>query len=466
MNKNFSFGISSLDMLLADALVPGTLMVIAGHPGSGKTTLASTICASNAERGHKCLYITFQEDREKLLDNMEKLGIKIKQLEQKNMVNFINMPAMLDVEDAVKEISSLLHEHDSKILVVDSLNSLLMHVESSRSRAILQNFFYNVSRMTGGLIILVAELPLGSDRLDLGSAEFIADIVLVLKHNIERGLIARSMEFRKVRGTPITIAEAPFSIISGKGIQVWAPMVPELAEEREAFVMPCRLLEETIHFIRRGEVLFFSYPPDARVAEQALGIAPLLLSFARLNNLKIVFISYRYPGSTIKHVYTDIIASRLGFDRNTVAKVFDEHIVFRGLNPYSFSIGELMARVSEIISEAGGADVLALHATELHYLVENPDRYVSFLSNYLNHLRSKGVSTIILGSNVSDNYYNLNAILADIIVSYRKGCGEEPAKCYTLIWRKGGDTQHVLPSEDTIGCIREAYENIKEMIQK
>jgi len=459
-------GVKELDDLIGGGFHHPSMIVIAGHPGSGKTTLASTICASNAEKGHKCLYLTFQEDREKLLDNMEKLGIKMKQLEQKGMVSFIDMPTMLDVEDAVKEISSLINKHGFKILVVDSLNSLLMNVESSRSRAILQNFFYNVSRLTSGLIILVAELPLGSDRLDLGSVEFIADIVLVLKHKIERELIARSMEFRKVRGASITVAETPFSIISGKGIQVWTPIVPELAEEREEFVMPCRLLRETIRFIRRGEVLFFSYPPDVRVAEQTLGIAPLLLSFAKLNNLKVVFISYRYPGSTIKNLYTDIIASKLGVDKDTVAKLIDKHMVFRGLNPYSFSIGELMARVSEIISEAGGADVLVLHATELHYLVEDPDRYVSFLSNHLNHLKSRGVSTIILGSKVSDNYYNLNTILADIVASYRRNNKREPTEHYTLIWRKGGDTYHILPSENIVECVKEAYKSIKEMIQK
>jgi len=59
----FIYGVEGLDKLLSGTLRPSTLTVISGHPGSGKTTLTSTICYANALKGRKCLYISFQEDR-------------------------------------------------------------------------------------------------------------------------------------------------------------------------------------------------------------------------------------------------------------------------------------------------------------------------------------------------------------------------------------------------------------------
>ena len=43
-DTEYVFGINELDELLGSSLSPRSMVVIAGHPGSGKTTLASTIC--------------------------------------------------------------------------------------------------------------------------------------------------------------------------------------------------------------------------------------------------------------------------------------------------------------------------------------------------------------------------------------------------------------------------------------
>lgn len=57
MNTKFVFGIETLDEHLGSSIAYGALAVVAGHPGAGKTTLASTICYRNALQGRKCLYI-------------------------------------------------------------------------------------------------------------------------------------------------------------------------------------------------------------------------------------------------------------------------------------------------------------------------------------------------------------------------------------------------------------------------
>ncbi|MDW8082945.1 MAG: ATPase domain-containing protein [Sulfolobales archaeon] len=76
MSFIFSVGIEGLDRILGYMKTP-YLLVIAGHPGAGKTTLASTICYKNALLGRKCLYISFYEDKERLYSYMSHIGIDL-----------------------------------------------------------------------------------------------------------------------------------------------------------------------------------------------------------------------------------------------------------------------------------------------------------------------------------------------------------------------------------------------------
>jgi len=62
--KKFVFGIKDLDRRFKNTLTEGSTVLVAGHPGVGKTTFAATICHENAKSGSTCLYISLDERRE------------------------------------------------------------------------------------------------------------------------------------------------------------------------------------------------------------------------------------------------------------------------------------------------------------------------------------------------------------------------------------------------------------------
>ncbi|MEM1844702.1 MAG: ATPase domain-containing protein, partial [Ignisphaera sp.] len=180
-DTEYVFGVNELDELLGSSLSPRSMVVIAGHPGSGKTTLASTICYSNALRGHKCLYISLQEDREKLFNNMKKLGIYLEEQEKQNMLLFLRIPIARDVDEVVKTISEVVDSYSPRVIVVDSINALLTYASDPDKRAWLQNYFYQLMLVVNGITIIVVEMPIDIERIDIGSIEFVADVVLILK---------------------------------------------------------------------------------------------------------------------------------------------------------------------------------------------------------------------------------------------------------------------------------------------
>ena len=124
----FTFGIDVLNEYFGSALTPGTTLLVAGNPGAGKTTLASTICYKNALKGLPCLYVSFVEDREKFLRIMKSLGMDFEKLEQENLFKYIRIP-VIATEDVTDFLSSAINEEikkqGTKVIVIDSVNPLL-----------------------------------------------------------------------------------------------------------------------------------------------------------------------------------------------------------------------------------------------------------------------------------------------------------------------------------------------------
>ncbi|MGH3026857.1 MAG: RAD55 family ATPase, partial [Gaiellaceae bacterium] len=66
--KRWTTGIPNLDLVLDGGLPGGSLVVLAGGPGTGKTILSQQICFANATPEHPAIfYTTFAEPHAKLI---------------------------------------------------------------------------------------------------------------------------------------------------------------------------------------------------------------------------------------------------------------------------------------------------------------------------------------------------------------------------------------------------------------
>jgi circadian clock protein KaiC len=71
MTQRSSTGLADLDRILGGGLTPGSVVVVAGPPGTGKTILAHQICFANATTEHKAVYYTtLSEPHTKLIENL------------------------------------------------------------------------------------------------------------------------------------------------------------------------------------------------------------------------------------------------------------------------------------------------------------------------------------------------------------------------------------------------------------
>ncbi|MEL9940864.1 MAG: ATPase domain-containing protein [Ignisphaera sp.] len=426
------FGIDVLDKYFRSALEPPATVVVAGHPGAGKTTLASTICYANALRGYRCLYVSFQEDKDKFFRNMAGVGIDLRLAEEKRLFTFTRFPIVLDAEKVVEHINNLVIGFSPTIVVIDPINAMLLSVSDESKRAWLQNYFYELARQINGLVVLVAELPFGVEQLGLGSLEFVADAVVILKHRIEDGKLVRIMEFRKMRGSPLTLAELPFAIIPGAGLKIYAPIVlEELPAEGEAVKNPCRLLDSTIGVVRRGHIILFLYPLHARPPDLFLLIHGYMLA----NNAKALLVSFRASPKTIRDTIINSI-TLFGIEAEHAKRFIDENMVLKSFNPYSLSSSELLAQLIELV-EHTKPDMVVLHALDI-LAISLGSKCFQVMYNLLNYLKSKHILTIITSADINSDIRTTFMRLSDVIIRFRYSLVNGISK-RVFIWRREKD---------------------------
>ncbi len=67
-------GVAELDRVLGGGLVPGAVVLLAGEPGVGKSTLLLQVVAAVAARGVRALYVTGEESVEQVRARAERVG--------------------------------------------------------------------------------------------------------------------------------------------------------------------------------------------------------------------------------------------------------------------------------------------------------------------------------------------------------------------------------------------------------
>ena len=447
MDYEYTTGSKELDELIG-GLPPRTMLLIVGHPGSGKTTLAAQICYANTLRGKKCLYVTFYEDKEKLYCNMGKLGINLAEAEKKGLLTYIRLP-VVTTEDVLSAISDAVARGGYNVVVVDSINPALELLERKEAqRAILLNFFYQLASFTNGLLVSVAEIPLGKESLDLGSVEFVADAILYLKHRISRGLLSRILEVRKVRGALLSVTEVPFEIINGKGFKVYVPPRPERvvkSREHELKVTLSEFTEKLMGPLYRGDVVYISYPPQAR--DPAVVIP--LIDLAVTNNARVLFVSYKYSPSEVAGILVDMATRYLGMSAEEASGIVNTYFYLVSINPVSHAITRLHAETVELVEELK-PDVVVFHGVEVFRAISDHQEYWTALINELTWFKNKGIVVVRYGSRVDPYWTRMNESLSDAVIRvYCEREGEQIVPVY-YAWRRGKRSVVIKLTDDVL----------------
>src|SRR2546425_2954403 len=152
--------------LLAGGIPKGSLVLLAGAPGTMKSSLAFAALFNNALRGRKGLYITLEQSRESLMHHMKGLGMDPEAAHGNLSILDLGAlrakfeeergPAWLDLFKMYTQ--TLRASFPYEFLVLDSLNALEILAKFERMRREIFELFKWL-RGLGGTCLVISELP-------------------------------------------------------------------------------------------------------------------------------------------------------------------------------------------------------------------------------------------------------------------------------------------------------------------
>ena len=221
--QRLSTGIPAFDTVLGGGLPVGSLTVLAGVPGTGKTILAQQICFSNATREHKAVYYsTLSEPPGKFIANLGTFDF-FDRSALVDRVEFINLGELLQTNGKdglatmMDEIVRKCVEEHPAIVVVDSAKALRDFSDSERA---LRSAVYKLAARiahTDTTLIFVGEYS--SDEIASAPEFSLADGIVELVYEAHQPMDRRWLRVRKLRSSnplsgqhPLQISEAGITV--------------------------------------------------------------------------------------------------------------------------------------------------------------------------------------------------------------------------------------------------------------
>ncbi len=227
-------GVPGLDNLLGGGLPEFSFNLIAGTPGSGKTTLAHQIMFALANPDNRALYFTvLGEPALKMLRYQQQFPFfDITKVNQS--IRFVNLSADLldgNFERVLSRIAEEVKDYAPSLVFVDSFRSVVQSAKGEeQGGAEMQRFVQQLGmQMTSwqATTFLIGEYLL--PEAESSPVFTVADGILWLSQNLHHNSMVRKMQVVKIRGQ----AQAPglhTFRISDAGIQVFPRAIIQQGE--------------------------------------------------------------------------------------------------------------------------------------------------------------------------------------------------------------------------------------------
>ena len=182
-------GIDELDRVLSGGLVPGSVTVIGGEPGVGKSTLLTQAAATLARAGHRVLYVSAEESSQQVRLRAERLDA---------LVSNVWLAAETDVGHLVAQLDAVRPE----IAVVDSIQTVHDPALGSAPGSVVQvrecaHRLVREAKARGVAVILVGHVTKDGGLAGPRVLEHVVDTVLAFEGDNHHALrVVRAVKHR------------------------------------------------------------------------------------------------------------------------------------------------------------------------------------------------------------------------------------------------------------------------------
>lgn len=215
-------GLEGLDRVLGGGLVPGSLLLLAGEPGIGKSTLVLQVAAALAARTGPVVYVTGEESAEQVALRGSRLAA-------------LHPNLLLLPETSCETVLAQLAAIEPRLVVVDSVQTAVVDGVDAVAGSVSQvrqvaARFQHYAKTRGVPVILVGHVTKDGAIAGPKLLEHLVDVVMSLEG--EPGHDLRALRAAKNRFG--TVAELALYSMTGSGLEAVQNASAWLLEDRQS----------------------------------------------------------------------------------------------------------------------------------------------------------------------------------------------------------------------------------------
>ena len=200
--ERVSSGIPRLDAMLGGkGFYRGSLILVSGTAGTGKTTVAASFADAACRRGEKTMYFAFEESAQQVVRNMRSIGLDLEQWTGKGILKIVGQrPTIHGLEHHLMSMQFMIDDFRPTTVVVDPVTNL-SQVGSLRDVRLMLSRLVDYLKARNITILFTSLTQGGTDAelTDVGISS-LADSWLKLQNLEAGGERNRGISILKSRG--------------------------------------------------------------------------------------------------------------------------------------------------------------------------------------------------------------------------------------------------------------------------
>lgn len=169
-DERVTTGISELDRVLGGGIVKGSLVLVGGDPGIGKSTLLLQMCAKLSDKNVSVLYVSGEESERQIAIRSERLGRQSSDM-------------LLYCETDIEKIETAIENGKPEVVIVDSIQTMYSSKADSAAGSISQvrevtSTLLRISKGLGVSIFIVGHVTKEGTVAGPRTLEHMVDTVL------------------------------------------------------------------------------------------------------------------------------------------------------------------------------------------------------------------------------------------------------------------------------------------------
>ncbi|WP_135303661.1 ATPase domain-containing protein [Haloarcula amylovorans] len=241
-------GVPEMDELLHGGIERGTITVISGPTGVGKTTTGTQFMKEAAGRGERSVVYMFEETKGTFLQRSESINMPVREMLEQDSLNVHEIEALnFSPEEFAHLVREDVEEHDTRIVMIDGIDGYRLSLRGEETNLVRKlHTLCRYLKNMGVTVILVEETEAVTGRFTATEAgiSYLADNIIFLQHLELEGRMRKAIGVLKKRTSDFERTLREFRITENgievgesltdlRGILSDTPTTRVPAEERE-----------------------------------------------------------------------------------------------------------------------------------------------------------------------------------------------------------------------------------------